>query len=47
MVDNVVGIQAGAVLTLLDSGSKWLIEKLWAVVPILVAVGAKAFGGAA
>jgi len=43
MVDNVL-IRADAVLTLLDSGSKLLIEKLWAVVPIPVAVRAKAYG---
>ena len=48
MVDNeLLRTQADAVSTLLDSGSDWLIEKLWAVVPIPVAVRAKAFDGAA
>ena len=44
MVDNVPRIQTDAVLTLLCSGSKWLIEKLWTVVQIAVTVRAKAYG---
>jgi hypothetical protein len=47
MVDNALRIQADVVLTLLDSGSRWLTEQSWAVVPIPVAVGAKAYDGAA